>query len=58
MATRCYLLAKPLQLIVERNGQRIPLTLTPTAVTEDGETAGFLDFVPDYGDVPVIVARN
>jgi regulator of sigma E protease len=46
---------QPLQLIVERNGQRIPLTLTPTAVTEDGETAGFLDFVPDYGEVPVVV---
>jgi len=46
---------QPLQLIVGRNGERIPLTLTPTAVTEDGETAGFLDFVPDYGDVPVLV---
>jgi regulator of sigma E protease len=23
--------------------------------TEDGETAGFLDFLPDYGDVPVVV---
>ncbi|MBA3355020.1 MAG: RIP metalloprotease RseP [Pyrinomonadaceae bacterium] len=46
---------QPLPLIVERSGKRTPLTLTPTAVTEDGETAGFLDFVPDYGDVPVIV---
>jgi regulator of sigma E protease len=46
---------RPLQLVVERNGQRIPLTLTPTAVTEDGETAGVPDFVPDYGDVPVPV---
>jgi regulator of sigma E protease len=46
---------QPLPLVVERNGQRIPLTLTPTPVTEDGETAGFPDFVPDYGDVPVIV---
>lgn len=46
---------QPLQLTVQRNGERIPLTLTPTAVTEDGETAGFLDFVPDYGDVPVLV---
>jgi len=46
---------QPLPLIVQRNGERIPLTLTPTAVTEDGETAGFLDFVPDYGDVPVLV---
>ena len=42
-------------LVVERNGERIPLTIKPTAHTEDGETAGFLDFVPDYGDVPVIV---
>lgn len=46
---------QPLPLVVERNGQRITLTITPTAVTEDGETAGFLDFVPDYGEVPVIV---
>lgn len=44
-----------LPLIVERNGQRLPLTITPTAHVEDGETAGFLDFVPDYGDVPVVV---
>lgn len=44
-----------LPIIVERNGQRIPLTITPTAHVEDGETAGFLDFVPDYGDVPVVV---
>jgi len=46
---------QPLPLVVERDGQRVQLTLSPTAVTEDGETAGFLDFVPDYGDVPVIV---
>lgn len=44
-----------LALVVERNGERVPLTIKPTAHTEDGETAGFLDFVPDYGDVPVIV---
>ncbi|CAN5622833.1 RIP metalloprotease RseP [soil metagenome] len=46
---------QPLPLVVERNGERIPLTLTPTAITEDGETAGYMDFVPDYGDVPVLV---
>ncbi|MDQ3667283.1 MAG: RIP metalloprotease RseP [Acidobacteriota bacterium] len=46
---------QPLPLIVERNGQRLPLTLTPTAITEDGETAGYMDFVPDYGEVPVVV---
>ena len=44
-----------LPLVVERDGQRVALTITPTAHTEDGETAGFLDFVPDYGDVPVVV---
>ncbi len=45
----------PLPVIVERNGQRVPLTITPVPHTEDGETAGFLDFLPDYGDVPVVV---
>lgn len=47
--------SQQLPLIVERNGERIPLTITPTAVTEDGETAGYMDFVPDYGEVPVVV---
>ena len=46
---------QPLPIVVERNGQRLALTITPTAHVEDGETAGFLDFVPDYGDVPVVV---
>jgi regulator of sigma E protease len=46
---------QPLPVVVERNGERVPLTITPVSRTEDGETAGFLDFVPDYGDVPVIV---
>lgn len=45
----------PLPVVVERNGQRIPLTITPISRTEEGETAGFLDFLPDYGDVPVVV---
>jgi regulator of sigma E protease len=46
---------QPLPVVVERGGQRIPLTITPIPRTEDGETAGFLDFVPDYGDVPVVL---
>ena len=46
---------QPLPVIVERNGQRLLKTITPTAHTEDGETAGLLDFVPDYGDLPVVV---
>lgn len=44
-----------LPVVVERNGQRLALTLTPSERTEDGETAGFLDFLPDYGNVPVIL---
>src|SRR5207253_6781595 len=45
----------PLPVVVERNGQRQELTITPTTQVEDGETAGFLDFIPDYGDLPVVV---
>ena len=44
-----------LPMVIERNGERLPLTITPTAVVEEGETAGFLDFVPDYGDVPIVI---
>jgi regulator of sigma E protease len=46
---------QPLPAVIERNGQRIQLMITPTAHVEDGETAGFLDFIPDYGDLPVVV---
>ncbi|MDQ1708579.1 MAG: regulator of sigma protease [Pyrinomonadaceae bacterium] len=46
---------QPLPVVVERNGQRVPLQITPVPRTEDGETAGLLDFLPDYGDLPVVV---
>lgn len=46
---------QPLPVIVERNGERVPLLITPVTRTEDGETVGLLDFIPDYGDVPVTV---
>jgi regulator of sigma E protease len=46
---------QPLPVVVERNGERVPLLITPVPRTEEGETAGFLDFVPDYGNVPVVV---
>lgn len=45
----------PLPVVVERGGQRVPLTITPIPRVEDGETAGVLDFGPDYGNVPVVV---
>jgi regulator of sigma E protease len=46
---------QPLPLEVERNGQRLNLTIKPTPHTEEGETVGFLDFLPDYGTVPIVV---
>lgn len=45
----------PIPIEVDRNGQRLNLTIKPTPHTEQGETAGFLDFLPDYGNVPIVV---
>lgn len=44
-----------LPVVVNRGGSEIQLTIVPTTRTENGETAGFLDFVPDYGGLPVVV---
>lgn len=44
-----------LPVVVERNGERQALTIKPTARTENGETVGTLDFIPDYGGMPVVV---
>lgn len=46
---------QPLPLVVDRAGQRLSLTIKPTAHTEDGDTAGFLDFIPDYGGLPIVL---
>ena len=46
---------QPLPVVVERNGERTALTIKPTVRTENGETAGTLDFIPDYGGLPVVV---
>ncbi|HEX8144251.1 MAG TPA: RIP metalloprotease RseP [Pyrinomonadaceae bacterium] len=46
---------QPIPLVVERNGERLPLTITPTRLVDSGETIGMLDFLPDYGDLPVIL---
>lgn len=48
---------RQLPVVVNRNGQEVPLTITPTARSENGETAGFLDFLPDYGGLPVVIAE-
>ena len=47
---------RPLPVVVNRNGQEVSLTVTPTVRTENGEQAGTLDFIPDYGGLPVVVA--
>jgi regulator of sigma E protease len=47
---------QPLPLVVEREGQRVPLTVRPTKELIEGEAIGRLGILPDYGDVPVIVA--
>jgi regulator of sigma E protease len=46
---------RPLPVVVNRNGQVVSLTVTPTVRTENGEQAGTLDFIPDYGGLPVVV---
>jgi len=46
---------RPLPVVVNRNGSEVDLTITPTTRVENGETAGTLDFIPDYGGLPVIV---
>jgi len=46
---------KEVPVIVERAGQRTPLKIVPTKVTEKGQSGGFLDMAPDAGTEPVVV---
>jgi regulator of sigma E protease len=46
---------RALPVVVDRNGQQVSLTVTPTTRLENGEAAGTLDFIPDYGGLPVLV---
>ena len=46
---------QPLPVTVDRGGQSLTLSIKPTPRTEDGETAGTLDFIPDYGGLPVTI---
>jgi len=45
-----------LPVIVDRDGQQLNLTIKPKSLTIDGETAGDLEFIPDYGQVLVMIA--
>lgn len=46
---------KEVAIVVERGGQRTPMTIIPTKVTEKGQSGGFLDMAPDAGTEPVVV---
>jgi regulator of sigma E protease len=46
---------QPLPMVVERNGQRVDLTIKPTKYTEEGESIGEIDFRLDYGQHPVLI---
>lgn len=46
---------KEVPIAVERNGQRTELAITPSKVTENGQSGGFLDMQPDAGTEPVVV---
>jgi regulator of sigma E protease len=47
---------KPLPIVVQREGQQLQLSITPKPLTRDGETAGELGFIPDYGNVTVLIS--
>ena len=44
-----------LPIVVNRDGSDLPLTITPSTQIENGEAAGTLDFIPDYGGLPIVV---
>ena len=46
---------KEVPITVERQGQRTPLRITATKVTENGQSGGFLDMAADAGTEPVVV---
>ena len=45
----------PLPVVIDRGGQQLSLTIKPTVRVENGESAGFLDFIPDYGGIPAVI---
>jgi regulator of sigma E protease len=48
---------KPIAMVVERDGQRLPLTIKPTKVQINGNGIGELDFDPDMGAEPIVVDK-
>lgn len=48
---------QPLPLVVERDGQRLPLQITPMPRAERGETIGDIGLQPDFGTQPPVIGR-
>jgi regulator of sigma E protease len=48
---------KEIPLVVERAGQRIPLTVKPTKITDSGNNIGLLDIEPEGETQPVVAGR-
>jgi len=46
---------RAIPIVVERDGQRLPLTIKPSKVEKDGNVVGMLDLEPDVGVEPVVV---
>jgi regulator of sigma E protease len=46
---------KEVPIAVQRSGERLTLKITPTKITEQGQSAGFLDFDADKGVEAVVV---
>jgi hypothetical protein len=46
---------RAIPIVVEREGQRLPLTIKPSKVEKDGNVVGMLDLEPDVGVEPVVV---
>ena len=47
----------PIDVVVERDGQKVPLVFSPTKITVEGQTAGVLDMSTDDGTEPVVVGK-
>jgi regulator of sigma E protease len=48
---------KEIPIMVERDGQRVPLTIKPTKIQVNGNGIGELDFDPDMGAEPIVVDK-
>jgi regulator of sigma E protease len=49
---------RQLPMVVDRNGERLTLSISPKVVQEDGHEIGDLGFQPDLGVQPVVVDRT